>query len=226
MSRIVVHCLILCATLIHAHAGCAQISSDSLWVRGAVTVANDYITTEMGWSLDGQMPGTGSDTLWSKVSRLSELTAWARNDSTQVQMEYSWPKWADSIGFVMLLNYDGLNLSIREDTLTEPWKPRNSGCFPATSVRCLENILDAMSTTPFEAQQHQKAMLWMRGQCLTIPSLRRLADGFDDERRRLSLLQSAHTTHPEALMSLGSLFFTTRYQEEFAQWLQQRPTGN
>ena len=60
------------------------------------------------------------------------------------------------------------------------------------------------------------------GHCLTPLALRRLLDGFDDEGRRLPLLQSATLTTPDALPSLSSRFFTTRYRDEFLQWLEQQ----
>ncbi len=223
MSRVSFHSLILSLTLLLAFAGHAQDSKDSLWVRGGLLTSHDTIALEMDWRLDGQTPRRGTDTLWRQVSRNGELTAWARTDSTQVQMASNWPKWSDSLEFTLVLDTAGFNLRLPEDTLTVLWQPLQSGCFPATSARDLEKILIALSDTPFEAKRYDTAVLWLRRHCLTIPGLRRLADGFDDERRRLSLLQSALITQPEALPSLGSLFFTARYQEEFRQWVDTRP---
>lgn len=224
MHRMPFHSLTLSLTLVLACAGHAQGSKDSVWVCGGLFLASDSIALDMDWTLDGQTPKPGADTLWTQVSRNSELTAWARNDYAQVQMASSWPRWADSIEFTLVLDTMGLNLRMPEDTLTALWKPLQSGCFPATSVRDLEEMLASLSETPFEAKRYDVAVVWLSQHCLTIPGLRRLADGFDDERRRLSLLQSARITHPEALLSLGSLFFTARYQEEFRQWVEASPS--
>lgn len=224
MSRVSLHSLILSLTLVLAFAGRAQHSKDSVWVRGGLLPANDSIALEMDWRLDGQIPKPGADTLWTQVPRNSELTAWARTDSTQVQLASNWPKWSDSLAFTLVLDTSGFNLRMPGDTLTSLWQPLQSGCFPATSVRDLEKMLTSLSDTPFEARRYDTAELWLRRHCLTIPGLRRLADGFDDERRRLSLLQSARITHPEALPSLGSLFFTVRYQDEFRQWVETSPS--
>ena len=86
MSRVFPHSLILSLTVLWAFAGHAQNSKDSIWVRGGMLPAHDTIALEMDWRLDSQIPKLGADTLWRQVSRYGELTAWARTDSTQVQM--------------------------------------------------------------------------------------------------------------------------------------------
>lgn len=224
MPRVSLHSLILSLTLVSTIAGLAQNSKDSVWVRGTLLLANDSIALEMDWRLDGEIPKPGADTLWTQVLRNSELTAWARTDSTQVQMASNWPKWRDSLAFTLVLDTGGFKLRSPEDTLTAFWQPLQSGCFPTTSTRDLEKMLASLSDTPFEAQRYDTAILWLRRHCLTIPSLRRLVNGFDDERRKLSLLQGARITHPEGLPSLRSLFFTARYQEEFQQWVGAPPS--
>lgn len=224
MLRVSLHSLILSLTLVSTFAGHAQNSKDSVWVRGTFLQVNDSIAVEMDWRLDGEIPRPGADTLWTQVPRNSELTAWARTDSTQVQMASNWPKWSDSLTFTLVLDTVGFKLSMPEDTLTAFWQPLQSGCFPATSTRDLEKLLTSLSDTPFEAQRYETAVIWLRRHCLTIPGLRRLVNGFDDERRKLSLLQNARITHPEALPSLGSLFFTARYQKEFRQWMGASPS--
>lgn len=224
MYRVSPHSLILSLTLVLTFAGRAQNSKDSVWVRGGLLPASDSIALEMAWRLGGEIPKPGADTLWTQVPRNSELTAWARTDSTQVQMASNWPKWSDSLAFTLVLDTAGFKLRMPDDTLTVLWQPLHSGCFPATSTRDLEKMLTSLSDTPFEAQRYDTALLWLRRHCLTIPGLRRLVNGFDDERRKLSLLQGARITHPEALPSLGSLFFTTRYQEQFRQWVGVSPS--
>ena len=214
----------LCLTACCALPGLAGTgASDSLWVRGGVVDSPDSIVATLDWKVNGRVPLPGLDTTWSRLPRTGGLVAWAKTDSTQAQLEAPWPRWTDSVAFSLFLDSAGLGLQFFSDTLIAPWSPLQSGCFPASSDRDLQGILGSLAALPFESRRLDLAQAWMQDHCLTPDALRRLADGFDDEGRRLRLLQSAVITTPDALPSLSGLFFTTRYQDEFLQWLEQQP---
>lgn len=225
MRRLLHALLTVCLTACCALTGLTQGgSADSLWVKGGVITSADSIHATLDWRLNGRAPLPGLDTVWSRLPRTGGLVAWAKTDSTQAQLEAPWPRWTDSVVFSLFLDSAGLGLQLMSDTLMAPWAPLQSGCFPASSDRDLQRLMGSLSELPFESRRFDLAIAWMQDHCLTPLALRRLADGFDDEGRRLQLLQSATLTTPDALPSLSSLFFTTRYQDEFLQWLeQQRP---
>jgi hypothetical protein len=225
MRRLLHALLTVCLTACCALTGLTQGgSADSLWVKGGVITSADSIHATLDWRLNGRAPLPGLDTVWSRLPRTGGLVAWAKTDSTQAQLEAPWPRWTDSVVFSLFLDSAGLGLQLMSDTLMASWAPLQSGCFPASSDRDLKRLMGSLSELPFESRRFALAAAWMQDHCLTPLALRRLADGFDDEGRRLQLLQSATLTTPDALPSLSSLFFTTRYQDEFLQWLeQQRP---
>lgn len=225
MRRLLHALLTVCLTACCALTGLAQGgSADSLWVKGGVIASTDSIRATFDWRLNGRAPLPGLDTTWSRLPRTGGLVAWARTDSTQAQLEAPWPRWTDSVAFSLFLDSAGLGLQLAYDTVTASWSPLQSGCFPASSDRDLQRLMESLSELPFESRRFELATAWMQDHCLTPRALRRLADRFDDEGRRLQLLQSANLTTPDALPSLSNLFFTTRYQDEFLQWLeQQRP---
>ena len=212
-------CLSACCTL----TGLAQVgSTDSLWVKGGVIQSGDSIIAALNWRLSGRDPLPGLDTTWSRLSRTEGLIAWAKTDSTQAQIEAQWPRWTDSVAFSLFLDSAGLRLQLLSDTLLASWAPLQLGCFPSSSDQDLQRLMGSLSDLPFESRRFDLATAWMQDHCLTPIALRRLADGFDDEGRRLRLVKSAAITTPDALPSLSSLFFTTRYQDEFLQWLEQQ----
>lgn len=227
MRRLLHAILTVCLSACCALTGLAQGgSADSLWVRGGVISSADSIRARLDWRLNGRAALPGMDTTWSHLPRTGGLVAWAKTDSTQVQLEAPWPRWTDSVAFSLFLDSAGLGLQLVSDTLMASWAPLQSGCFPASSDRDLQRLLGSMSDLAFESRRFELARVWMKDHCLTPTALRRLADGFDDEGRRLGLVQNATLTTPDALPALGSLFFTTRYQDEFLRWLEQRRSAH
>ena len=200
--------------------------ADSLWVRGGLLPAADSSMVEINWHLNGEIPESGSDTLWKRVPLSGGLFAWARTDSTQVQLEADWPRMADSVDYTLSADSTGLTVVLGADSLHADWKPAQSGCFPAASKRDFDLLVASLAELPFESRRHETAVLWMQRHCLTLTALRRLADTFDDEGRRLSLLQGARVTNPDALSTMGSLFFTNRYEAEFHTWLKMANHGD
>ena len=223
MRRLLHAFLPVCLTACCALTGLAQgESADSLWAKGGVVVSADSISATLDWRLNGRAPLPGLDTTWRLLSRTGGLVAWARTDSMQAQLEASWPRWVDSVAFSLFVDSTGLGLQLLSDTLMASWAPRQSGCFPANSDRDLQRLIRSLSDLPFESKRFDVVKTWMMNHCLTPRALRRLADEFDDEGRRLSILQSAAITTPDALPSMSSLFFTTRYQDEFLKWLERQ----
>lgn len=212
------HGLSLVLLLLLCGPGWGMPEPDSLWVRGGLTSA-DSMAVDVEWRIGGTAPDGGSDTLWTQISRADGLLAWARTDSNQVQLDARWPAWADSAEYQLVVDSSGLSLQLLHDTLSAPWAALEFGCFPATPARDVDRILRAMEELPFESKRHDAAVLWMRRHCLSIPDLRRIANQFDDDMRRMSILQGARVTRPDVMPSLSDLFFSSRYKAQYMDWL-------
>ena len=204
--------LLLCAD------GWGMSQRDSLWVRGGLTLA-DSMAVDVEWRLGRQDPEGETDTVWTRISRSDALLAWARTDSTQVQLDAPWPTWVDSAEFQVALDSSGLSLRLVRDTLRAPWGPLESGCFPTTPTHEVNQLLQDLGDLPFESKRLDAAVPWLRRHCLSIPDVRRIANLFDDDGRRMSIVQVARITRPEVMPSLVDLFFSSRYKAQYLEWL-------
>ena len=190
MCRAFRHCFPLLIALVLCGTGWGMSAQDSLWVRGGLTLV-DSMAADVEWRIGGLEPGEGSDTTWTRILRADGLLAWAKTDSGQVQLDACWPVWADSAEYQLLVDSSGLSLAPFQDTLHAPWAALQAGCFPATPAREVDRALQSLEDIPFESKRHDAAVLWMRRHCLAIRDLRRIANRFDDDARRMSLLQGA-----------------------------------
>ena len=198
--------------------GWSMSQRDSLWVRGGLTLS-DSMAIVVEWRLGGQDPGSGTDTVWTRISRSDALLAWARTDSAQVQLDAPWPARTDSAEFQLALDSSGLSLCLVRDTLRAFWGPLETGCFPSTRNQEVNQLLEDLRDIPFESKRLDTAVPWLRRHCLSIPDLRRIANQFDDDVRRMSVVQVAHITRPEVMPSLVDLFFSSRYKAQYLEWL-------
>ena len=64
---------------------------------------------------------------------------------------------------------------------------------------------------------------WMGNQCLTIEQLKRLVAVFDDEARKLSIIQSANCNAHANIKGLASVFSSQYYASAFMDWARQLP---
>ena len=75
---------------------------------------------------------------------------------------------------------------------------------------------------PFESKRLAQLQPWIAEKCLTPEQLRLCAATFDDEERKLQLLQDASCTAPSRLHELGAVFSSERYRNRFLEWIQSR----
>ena len=196
---------------------------DSLWIQGRIKPGQDSLKATLQWQFDNTPPPAAIDTAWTRVGRNGGLTCWSEATLGRAQIEQAWPRYRDSLMVTLFADSAGLVLVVAPDTLIQPWTPSTGGCFPATPSTAINRWLTQQEGVPFESRRHQAALAWISGQCLTTESLGRLMDTFDDEARRLSIVQAAPVARPDALQSLSNRFFSSRYRAEFEGWLQQRP---
>lgn len=196
---------------------------DSLWVQGRIEPGQDSLNATLHWQFSDTPPPAAMDTTWTRIGRNGGLTCWGEGKMGRAQIEQAWPRYRDSVMVTLMADSAGLILVLATDTLMQRWTPSTGGCFPATPGSAIDRWLAQQEDVPFESRRHQAALAWISGQCLTAESLGRLLDTFDDEARRLSLLQAAPVVRPEALHTLSNRFFSSRYRAAFDGWLQQLP---
>ena len=196
---------------------------DSLWVTGRIEPGQDSLNATLHWQFGNTPPPAAMDTAWMPISRNGGLTCWGEGTMGRAQIEQAWPRYRDSVLVTLMADSAGLVLVLATDTLVHPWTPAGTGCFPATPNSAIDRWLAQQEGVPFESRRHQAALAWISGQCLTTESLGRLMDTFDDEARRLSLLQAAPVVRPEALHTLSNRLFSSRYRAAFDGWIEQRP---
>ena len=197
----------------------ALLAQDTVWVRGAITPGPDSLAISVEWRMGGQSPAPGLDSMWMPVDRMQPLLCWGQGDLGRAQLEAAWPRFADSVHVALFPDSAGLTLTLGADTLLQAWSPAHEGCFPATSKAVLTAWLDEQAAIPFERRRHDAAMAWLKGHCLTVGDLGRLLDSFDDESRRLSLIQQASVVRPAELNALSNRFFSAHYKSAFQRWL-------
>ena len=169
-----------------------------------------------------QWEGTMVDTGWSAASRQTPPTAWSECPLGRAQIDGNWPAHGDSLFLHLHADRLGLMMIIGTDTLQQPWLTRNTGCFPATPDREFNPWLETGLRIPFESKRHQVALDWVLGHCLTTQNLGQLMGTFDDESRRLSLVQHARLVDPERVAELSERFVSSRYRAACSDWAAQR----
>lgn len=199
----------------------ALYAQDSLWVRSEVDPGPDTLAAECHWLATGMDKRGDRDTLWTQVARHSSLSVWGTSARGRAQLETPWPQHGDSLTVALWADSAGLHCVLALDTLKGPWSPRTAGCFPAAPLKEWNRFHEALLEQPFESQREAMSKAWLDQHCLTLQMAAELAEGFDDERRRLDLLKLASVTQPSLRGKWKDTFSSNRYREAFDAWWMQ-----
>ena len=71
---------------------------------------------------------------------------------------------------------------------------------------------------PFESSRFAFLKPWLENQCLTTVQIERCAAAFDDDERKLLLVQSTPCAYPSGFAGLQSVFSSQRYRSHFLEW--------
>ncbi len=199
-------------------------SSDSLQVSGRVLPAADSVLAEVSLHLEiaGRQLQPG-DSMDIRLPRSARLLVWGESPLGRLQFEVPLPPRVDSTAFALLHDSTGTLLCWPDDTLQTPWTPKTNGCFPATSAQSVEHILAEVTSISFESARLDALSRWMMDQCLSTGQIERLTAVFDDEARRLRLIQRAPCTTPSKMKRLEKVFTSAYYRGEFLEWAEQLP---
>ncbi len=205
---------------------CAAIEavSDSVVISGHVANVVDTVLPETSVSLYiADFTLHPSDSVEVAVSRGERFVVWAEGEAGRLQFEVPLPRYADSVQFTLRCDSSGASWVVNRDTVLYAWAPRGTGCFPAASERDLMRMLYTAEKKPFESERFSIMKAWVQGQCLSPRQIRRCAAAFDDEERKLRLIQATTCTAPFELPALAAAFTSQHYREAFLNWTQETP---
>lgn len=190
---------------------------DSLDVRARIIASPDSLDLPLHLTW-GTQPAS-FDSAWHRIARSAAPSAWAEWPLGRAQLHTRWPRFADSLEIWMTADSSRLTLIVGRDTLQQAWSTSTSGCFPAVSATELTRWMHGLEDIPFESRRHDLTLRWLESQCLSVTHLGQLLDTFDDEARRLALIQRAQVVNPTALPSLADRFVSSRYRAAFTDWI-------
>lgn len=194
--------------------------SDSLFIEGTVTAMADSLLPDLVYGIRcGGRDFLVGDSIRIRAMRPVGVQCWARSTRGQVQFESSLPMRVDSLSISVHFDSTGVALVWTGDTLLNRWQPAGTGCFPAASEAMVRNHLAEASEQPFEAMRFTLCGDWLSGQCLTAEQLLRVVAVFDDEERKLRLIQRASCTDPSRMHMLSSVFSSQYFLDAFQAWL-------
>lgn len=214
---IVLPLVLACTTLVKGQSS----GADSLWLMVHVADTPDSIVGDLrlGMQWNGKTTTPFDSMQWIGPAHTG-LQFWAVSDRGRLQMECRLPLRTDSAVFSLNCDSIGCAFALAGDTVRAPWVARSEGCFPATSNRDLQRTLTSAMQEPFESIRFSKLTGALSKQCLQPEQLKQCAALFDDEERRLKLIQSAPCTAPSLLEELTPLFATQYFRDQFLQWIQ------
>ena len=197
---------------------------DSVHVTGWVSAWADSSTTapevHFEWGAKSLQSG---DSLEGWVSGRQRIHVWARGAMGQLQFTHVLLEWPDSMAFVLSSDTMGVRLVMGVDTMAAPWMNSEKGCFPTLPEWQLDRRLDRAMSEPFESSRFAFLKPWLENQCLTTGQIKRCASAFDDEERKLLLVQSTPCANPTGFADLQSIFSSQRYRAHFLEWAVNRP---
>ncbi|MDA9001961.1 DUF4476 domain-containing protein [bacterium] len=209
----------LCSTAISASGSENGLQSDSLFVVGQIAEAPDSLMSETTLQVElGEFRLSQGDSLAAATARGTNISGWARGPLGRLQFEFSLPKYADSCGFWLACDTLGLTVVLASDTSRLFWSAEQSGCFPLTSSQAFDDILEEALRLPFESSRLTLIVNWLQGKCASTDQIGRLAAAFDDEARRLKVIQSATCATPANIPQLEPLFVSQHYRSAFTEW--------
>ena len=192
---------------------------DSLFVKGRVVTTADSTLGDLGLQVQlGDLTLAAGDSIETGLHRGTMLTGWARGLRGRLQFEVSWPKYTDTCRFWVGCDTLGLTTVCAMDTLHWNWAPEDTGCFPVATSHGLSEVLVQAQRLPFESSRLNLIVDWLEGKCVSAEQIERLASAFDDEARRLEVIQSATCTSPFQLHKLEGLFTSQHYRSAFTEW--------
>ena len=199
-------------------------SQDSLQLKGMVTPTADSVLSNVSLNLEiGQVQLQSGDSIAMRIPRSWRLRVWGESPLGRLQLEVGLPQRVDSTEFTLQADSTGTWLYWPTDTLRTPWTPKTNGCFPVASAQSVERILAEVGAVPFESKRFDVLSGWMMDQCLSTAQIERLASAFDDEARRLKLIQRATCSTPSRMARLEMVFSSSHYRGAFLEWTEQRP---
>ena len=194
-------------------------SPDSLFIEGRIATPTDSILTETALQVKlGDFTLTAGDSVGVAVHRGTSLTGWARGFQGRLQFEVPWPKYADTCRLWLGCDTLGLTAVCATDTMHWSWTSEYTGCFPVTTSRAVAQVLARAQRLPFESSRLSLIVDWLGGKCVNASQIERLASAFDDEARRLQIIQSATPVSPSEVHRLTGLFASQHYRSVFIQW--------
>ena len=197
---------------------------DSLQVKGRVVRPADSLISDITLNLEiGQTQLQPGDSIDMRIPRSARMRVWGECPLGRLQFEAFLPRRVDSTEFALRLDSAGTRLCWPTDTLHTPWTPKTNGCFPIASAQSVERILTEVNAVPFESKRFVALSAWMIDQCLSTAQIGRLASAFDDEARRLKLIQRAPCSTPSRITQLELLFSSSYYRGAFLEWTEQKP---
>ena len=208
-------CLLILAL---AAASGTALAQDSLTVRGWITASPDSMASQPLVQLTSIMHPAPPDSAWVRVTRNAPVRCWAEGHYGKAQVEATWPRFGDSLSFTVQTDSLGLNWALGPDTLFAAWSKTNKGCFPFIPSSTAQDFIQTLQDMPFESKRQLLVMSWLDDHCIRVTNLQNLLGAFDDENRRLSIIQNAVVSDPEHLGTLSGSFFTAHYRKAFDQW--------
>ena len=197
---------------------------DSVHVSGWVSAWTDSSTTAPEVHLEwGARALQAGDSLEAWVGSEQHINIWALGNMGQLQFSHTLPHWQDSVSFVLSSDTVGVVMVMGVDTAAAQWMTGEKGCFPTLPEWQLDRQLERAMSEPFESSRFAFLMPWLENQCLTTVQIERCASAFDDEERKLLLVQSTPCANPSGFEGLQSVFSSQRYRAHFLEWAVNRP---
>lgn len=210
----------LCSSAASASGHGIGLLSDSLYVVGHIAEAPDSLLSETTLQVQlGEFKLSPGDSLAASTARGTHISGWARGPLGRLQFEFPLPKYADSCGFWLGCDTLGLTVVLASDTSRLFWSAEQSGCFPLTSSQAFDGILEDALGLPFESSRLNLVVNWLEDKCASTEQIGRLAAAFDDEARRLKVIQSATCASPANISQLEPLFVSQHYRTAFTEWV-------
>lgn len=223
-SSLLIGCMLLCASALQAKGTGMTVVNDSIHLRGTVAVVADSVADGLNLQVTlGDVILTKGDSVDMRVRSTLRMVGWASGPQGRLQFETPINRQQDTVMFALIPDTLGIQLCWPGDTVRWAWKPADAGCFPAISDGMVEDIAEAAMRRPFESARYEVLVKWMGNQCLTIEQLKRLVAVFDDEARKLSIIQSANCNAPADIKGLASVFSSQYYASAFMDWARQLP---
>lgn len=217
-------CMLLCAPAVQAAGPKMTAANDSIHVRGAVASVADSIADLLNIQVTlGDLVLSQGDSVDRRVRSSVRMVGWASGPLGRLQFETPINRHQDTVVFALIPDSLGIQLCWPGDTAHWAWRPADTGCFPAISDGMVGDIIEAAKRRPFESAQYEMLAKWMGNRCLTIDQLKRLVAVFDDEARKLSIIQTANCNSPAEIKGLASVFSSQYYASAFMDWARQLP---